>query len=242
MRNILLAESVGETLDKILEDLKNALAGLRRPTALAAAEEALIAARGERAAAADHYRLACRENGKRNAPSSGLEAAVRSTKAALAAADARVARAQQALDGRREEHGGTIAATVATFRHAAAAAVAGAAEILSMTEAVAAAEHVSLPDVVPYGPAIEGLIAAAHRASWREKNRGERAVSAAGAAISARRYEPPKIPTSWKGKLSDVVTGGVAENYDPVPIREGSNSTSQKIPPAALDRGMLRKS
>jgi len=148
--------------------------------------------------------------------------------------------AQQVLDRQRDEHGRTIAATVENYRAAAAAAVDRAAQILGTTAALAAAEHCALPDVLPYTPAIEGLIAEVHRAGWREKNRVDRAFSAAGAATAARRYEPPKIPLTWRGKLSDV-TGSVVENYDPVPIRPGSRDTRQKIPASALDRAMLRK-
>jgi hypothetical protein len=240
MRNVLPAESVGETLDKILEDLKNALAALRRPAALIAAEEGLLEARRARAAASDDYRDAIRENGKRNAPSSGLEAAVRSTKAALATADTVVAGAQQVLNRHRDEYARTISAAVESYRAAAAAAVAGAAEILATTEALATKEHFALPDVLPYRPEIASLVAAAHRAAWREKNRGERALSAAGAAIGARRYEPPRIPLTWRGKLSDV-TGGVVEE-GPVPARPGSSDTREKIPASVIRRVALRQS
>ena len=241
MRNVPPETAVAEALDAILEDLRESLAGLRRPAALIAAEEALLASRTARATAADGYRLACRANGARNHPLRELEAAVQSAKVAVAKADSVVESAQHDLDRRREEYGRTIAAAVATYRAAAATAVDRAAWILEITGKLAAAEHIALADVLAFSPAIENLIGEAHRAVLREKNREQRALFAAGAAIEARRYTPPAAaPVTWKGKLSDLTSSGV-DDHPPVPIKPGPESTTQRIPPSVVRRVALRQ-
>jgi hypothetical protein len=236
MRNVPPETAVSEALDAILADLRESLAGLRRPDALVAAEETLLAARAARATAADVYRDAIRGRGnvERDRLLKELEAAVLAAKAGVDRADAVVARAQTDVDRRRAEHGQTIVATVAKYRAAAAVAVNRASEILAVTAELAAREHCALPDALAFIPASSGLISELYRSIAQEKNRGERAFSAVARAIGKPNFKPPEIPKTWRGKVGDFMGGGAVEGDSPV--RPGSNHKTQRIPRSALDR------
>jgi len=227
MRNVPPEVAVTEMLDATLADLRETLAALRRPAALVDAEERLLAARESRATAWDVYRAAIRERGKHVARSDDRDAPVLLAKAAVEKAEVKITAASQALALRRREYGAEIAAAVELYRAAAAAAVDRGSRILEITAALAAAEHIELPDALSWTPAIQGLMNEAGRAVYRETRRVDGIFNAAARAISARLPKPAKPELSWVGKLSDVI-GNVVED-GPIRTKPESTTTSQRI-------------
>jgi hypothetical protein len=230
--NIPPETALADALDTILADLRSTLAAIHKPAELIAAETRVIEARERRAQAWEAYRALVSNLSRSVARDAASEAEVHRSKAELDKAEGEVVRAQRALGRHRERYGKTVAAAIERHRVAAAAAVAGAADILAIAAAAAATEHIELLDVVEYNSAIEGLVTAAHRAAWRQRQRrdGEFSKSAAAMAARAAPPAPPSGPIRWTGRMSDLVGGEVVDA--PVPISPGSQTTVQRIPAA----------
>jgi hypothetical protein len=232
MRNVAPETIVAEALEAIAADLRQTLADLLRPPALAEAETRVIEAREARATFWDAYRSIVAERLKTPARSEKDDQRVFAAKAAVDKAEAEVVRAQRALAKHREAYGRKIALAIERHRAAAAAAVTGATDILAVAAAAAAREFVTLPDVVEFSPAMQGMIEAAGRSRMAQQNRADRQFSRSAAAMAARAAPPQPAagPIRWTGKLSEM-----SEVVDgPVLISPRANTTTQRIPAAAM--------